>query len=83
MAVPKSIIDKSIDSVQLWLQKQFQSSHPEPRPIIGRTFDSTLLAAVQQQELEVVEEHLLEAAHARLVHTDRLGGFATFRSRPR
>jgi DNA-binding CsgD family transcriptional regulator len=43
--------------------------------IIGRTFDSSLLAAIQQQELEVIEEHLLEAARARLVHTDRLGGF--------
>ncbi len=43
--------------------------------IIGRTFDSSLLAAAQQQELEVVEEHMLEAARARLVHTDQLGGF--------
>ena len=43
--------------------------------IIGRTFDSSLLAAAQQKELEVVEERLLEATQARLVHTDRLGGF--------
>jgi tetratricopeptide (TPR) repeat protein len=43
--------------------------------IIGRTFDSSLLAAVQQQELEVVEEHLLEAARARLVYADQLDGF--------
>ena len=43
--------------------------------IIGRTFDPLLLAAVQQQELEVVEEHLLEAARARLVYADQLDGF--------
>src|SRR6266480_3649899 len=43
--------------------------------IIGRTFDSSLLAAVQQQELEVVEGHLLEAVRARLVYANQLGGF--------
>jgi DNA-binding CsgD family transcriptional regulator len=43
--------------------------------IIGRTFDSSLLAAVQQQELKVVEEHLLEAVRARLVYADQRDGF--------
>jgi len=43
--------------------------------IIGRTFASSLLAAVQQKELEVVEELLLEAVHARLVHADQQGDF--------
>jgi DNA-binding CsgD family transcriptional regulator len=43
--------------------------------IIGRTFDSWLLAAVRQQGLEVLEEHLLEAAQAHLVYTDRRDRF--------
>jgi DNA-binding CsgD family transcriptional regulator len=43
--------------------------------IIGRTFDSSLLAAIRQQELEVVEEHLLEAARAHLVYADQLDRF--------
>jgi predicted ATPase len=43
--------------------------------IIGRPFDPSLLATAQQQELEVIEEHLLGAAHARLVHGDGQGGF--------
>ena len=43
--------------------------------IIGRTFDSSLLAAVRQQELEVVEEHMLEAARAHLVYADQLDRF--------
>ena len=43
--------------------------------IIGRTFSPSLLAAIQQKELEIVEEHLLEAVHARLVYADRQGDF--------
>src|SRR5713226_9432788 len=43
--------------------------------IIGRTFDPSLLAAIQQQESEAVEERLLEAARARLVQADRERGF--------
>src|SRR3989440_2536160 len=43
--------------------------------IIGRTFDPSLLAAVQQEEIEVLEERLLEAARARLVQADRERGF--------
>lgn len=43
--------------------------------IIGRTFASSLLAAVQQKEPEVVEERLLEAVYARLVHVDQQGNF--------
>ena len=44
--------------------------------IIGRTFPLSLLATVQQKELEVVEEHLLEAVHARLVHADQQESFS-------
>jgi predicted ATPase/DNA-binding CsgD family transcriptional regulator len=43
--------------------------------IIGRTFDLSLLAAVQQEESEVIEERLLEAARARLVQVDQARGF--------
>jgi len=43
--------------------------------MIGCTFDASLMAAVQQQELEVVEEHLLEAARAHLLYADQRGGF--------
>jgi predicted ATPase/DNA-binding CsgD family transcriptional regulator len=43
--------------------------------IIGRTFDSQLLAGLQQQESEVIEERLLEAVRARLVQTDQEGNF--------
>src|SRR6266567_5709407 len=43
--------------------------------IIGRTFDPSLLAAVQQEEIEALEERLLEAARARLVQADRERGF--------
>ena len=43
--------------------------------IIGRTFDPSLVAAIQQQESEAVEERLLEAAHAHLVQADREGSF--------
>lgn len=43
--------------------------------IIGRTFDLTLLAAVEGQEVEAVEERLLEAERARLVRTDQTGVF--------
>jgi len=43
--------------------------------IIGRTFDLALLATVEGQEVEVLEEHLLEAARAGLVRTDRTDVF--------
>ena len=43
--------------------------------IIGRTFDPSLLAAVQQEEIEALEERLLGAARARLVQADRERGF--------
>jgi len=46
--------------------------------IIGRTFDPSLLAAIQQQESEAVEERLLEVARAHLVQQDRERGFFTF-----
>ncbi len=43
--------------------------------LIGRTFDPSLLAAVQQKENEVVEEYLLEAVCARLVQANQEGSF--------
>jgi DNA-binding CsgD family transcriptional regulator/tetratricopeptide (TPR) repeat protein len=49
--------------------------HLRVAAIIGRTFDLSLLATVQQQEIEAVEEYLLEAAHAHLVRTDQTGSF--------
>jgi DNA-binding NarL/FixJ family response regulator len=63
------------------LRQRFERLSPEliddlrVAAIIGRTFDCSLLAAVRQQELEVVEEHLLEAASAHLVNADQLGRF--------
>ncbi len=41
--------------------------------IIGRTFDLVLLAAIEVQEIEEVEEQLREAVHARLVHHNQQG----------
>jgi DNA-binding CsgD family transcriptional regulator/tetratricopeptide (TPR) repeat protein len=43
--------------------------------IIGRSFDSSLLAQVEEQEVEVVEERLLEAAQVRLIRVDEKGRF--------
>ncbi len=43
--------------------------------IIGRTFDLSLLASVEGQEFEVVEEALLEAERARLVRVEYEGLF--------
>ena len=49
--------------------------HLRVAAIIGRTFELSLLATVQGQEIEAVEEYLLEAAHAHLVRTDQAGSF--------
>ena len=49
--------------------------HLRVAAIIGRTFDLSLLATVQKQEMEAVEEELLEAVHAHLVRTDQTGSF--------
>jgi len=43
--------------------------------IIGRTFDLSLLATVEDQEAEAIEERLLEAERARLVRADQTGMF--------
>ncbi len=43
--------------------------------IIGRTFDLSLLASVEGQEAEAIEELLLEAERARLVRADQAGAF--------
>lgn len=43
--------------------------------IIGRTFDLALLATVQGQEAETVEEYLLEATRARLIYPDQQGRY--------
>lgn len=50
--------------------------HLRVASIIGRTFSLQLLAAIEDQEAEAVEEHLLEAAHAGLVKSDGKGGFS-------
>ncbi len=42
---------------------------------IGRTFDPLLLATVKVQDVEVVEEHMHEAAKAGLVRTEPTGFF--------
>ncbi len=49
--------------------------HLRVAAIIGRTFDLSLLATVQEQEIETVEAGLLEAAQARLVRADQTGTF--------
>jgi predicted ATPase len=49
--------------------------HLRVAAIIGRTFDLSLLAAVQEQEVEAVEAGLLEAARARLIRADQTGTF--------
>ncbi len=43
--------------------------------IIGQTFDLSLLASVEGQEAETIEERLLEAERARLVRADQAGVF--------
>lgn len=43
--------------------------------IIGRAFDPSLLATVEGQEIEAVEECLLEAVRSGLVRTDQKGVF--------
>ena len=43
--------------------------------IIGRMFDLSVLAAVEGQEIEILEEHLLEATQAGLIRTDQAGIF--------
>src|SRR6266700_3586764 len=43
--------------------------------IIGRTFDVSVLAAVEGQEVESVEEIILEAVRARLVRVEHTGLF--------
>lgn len=50
-------------------------NHLRVAAVIGRTFDLLLLATVEEQELELVEEHLIEAEHARLIRSDAEGCF--------
>src|SRR5260221_8851208 len=45
--------------------------HLRVAAVIGRTFDLSLLAAVQEEEVEAIEAGLLEAVHARLVRADQ------------
>lgn len=47
--------------------------HLRVAAIIGRSFDLTLLATVEGQESEVIEECLLEAVRVRLLQTDQQG----------
>jgi DNA-binding CsgD family transcriptional regulator len=43
--------------------------------IIGRAFDTVLLAEVADQDREAVEEHLQQAAQARLIRSEQAGRF--------
>lgn len=49
--------------------------HLRVAAIIGRTFDLSLLAAVENQEAEVLEEYLLEAIRVGLIRTNQIGVF--------
>ena len=49
--------------------------HLRVAAIIGRTFDLALLAAVEEQEIETVEEYLHEAEQARLIQSTEMGAF--------
>ena len=49
--------------------------HLRVAAIIGRSFDSSLLALVEEQEVEAVEECLLDAVQARLIRADQQGRF--------
>src|SRR5439155_12660524 len=49
--------------------------HLRVAAIIGRSFELALLAQVEGQEIEAVEECLLEAARARLVRAEQAGRF--------
>ncbi len=49
--------------------------HLRVAAIIGRSFDPSLLALVEEQEIEAVEEDLLEATGARLIRADQQGCF--------
>ena len=68
-------------SVMGALQQRFEHlsaeciDHLRVAAIIGRSFDLSLLATVQELEMEAVEEYLLEAVHARLVRTNQKGSF--------
>jgi predicted ATPase/DNA-binding CsgD family transcriptional regulator len=50
-------------------------NHLRVASVIGRTFDLSLLATIEEQEIEAIEEHLLEAEHARLIRSDLEGRF--------
>lgn len=49
--------------------------HLRVAAIIGRSFDLSLLAMVEEQEIEAVEECLLEAVRARLIRAEQAGHF--------
>ena len=49
--------------------------HLRVASIIGRSFDPSLLALAEEQEIEAVEECLLEAARARLIRIDQQGRY--------
>jgi predicted ATPase/DNA-binding CsgD family transcriptional regulator len=50
-------------------------NHLRVAAIIGRTFDLTLLALVEGQEIEDIEEQLIEAEHAQLVRSEQAETF--------
>ncbi len=53
----------------------FIIDHLRIAAVIGRTFNVSLLAAVEGQEVEPVEEIILEAVHAGLVRVEQTGLF--------
>ena len=50
-------------------------NHLQVAAIIGRTFDLALLAAVERQEIESIEEQLVEAERTRLVRSQQEGTY--------
>src|SRR2546421_2100943 len=72
-ALPPSIVGA------LWQRFERLSTesidHLRVAAIIGRTFDLSLLAAVQEQEVEAIEASLLEGIRARLVRAEQAGTF--------
>src|SRR5439155_9453138 len=72
-ALPPSIVGA------LWQRFERLSTesidHLRVAAIIGRTFDLSLLAAVQEQEVEAIEAGLLEGIRGRLVRAEAAGTF--------
>jgi predicted ATPase len=81
VAVTSPLLQRLPSSIVGALRQRFSRlsqniiDHLRIAAIIGRTFDLSLLAAVEDQEVEAVEERMLEAVRAGLVRTDQEGVF--------